>query len=379
MFISPSVMARYNYPYYTLRNPCQGLFRTLTGLTTLLIMLTLTSCRDEPFEIPDPPSFDWKASIYQNPIPIVEVNEPECDIMPPLDGADPPFNGYYYYHTSPDPIIWKIRLNKSRRDLIAYISYVPDLEAPKQEQAGHFTISIKDLISGEVTLVDEMWQGYHLGFDFAGDYLIYERNFEGYLYNWKTQEKNKLGIHVDDPSLSPDAKLISYEDLNFENKGNQVIIEIANSDTLFSINNRIVRGNLIWLTNDEVFFADKDYQLFKLKVGQSDPFSEYLNPISGGGLGFLVGLSVDQSFLYGNSFSIIDLKSQTSLRFKDLIIPNDCGNRDVTNFFILPDNTFMMRKTYYISDHEKRTVYPEYHWHLFDADGSNERRVDLQL
>ena len=377
MSLSPSVMARYNYIQKS--NPFQGLFRTLKGITTLLIILTLSSCGDDdPLAIPDPPSFDWQESIYTNPVPIAEVTEPECDDMPPLNGPEPPFNGYYYYHTSPDPVVWKIKLNKSRRDMIAYVSYVPDLESDRQERTGYNTISIKDLISGEVTLVDEMPQGYHLGFDFAGDYLIYERVYEGYLYNWKTGVKEKLGTHLDDPSISPNAKLISYEDLNFESKGERLIMETESGNILFSVNDRVVSGNMIWERNDVAIHKVIGSKLRRLDLNISDQFQDYIGPFDSG-LGGLIGFSLDGNYLYGSNQSISNLNTLKVNGFWHSKAIAKCGNRDLEDFFILPDNTFMMRKTYYISDHEKRIVHPEYHWHLFDANGSNERRVDLQL
>ena len=354
------------------------IFYPYQGLTTLLIMMALTSCGDEPLAIPDPPSFDWQESIYTNPVPIAEVTEPECDIMPPLDGPEPPFNGYYYYYTSPDPVIWKIKLNKSRRDMIAYISYVPDLESDKQERTGHYTISIKDLILGDVTVVDEMPQGYHLGFDFAGDYLIYEQGYGGFLFNWKTAETEELSPIVDYPSLSTDGKIASYWKGGVNGRRIHVIHDLLDNTILFSQDQQWAQTDIVWLNNATILAAPNSDSLIKMNVSIDTKYHFYLGPFDLG-QGLLVGLSTDGTYLYGNNQSISNLNTLKVNGFWHSKAIGGCGNRDLENFFILPDNTFMMRKTYYISDHEKRIVHPEYHWHLFDANGSNERRVDLQL
>lgn len=359
-------MAQLESTMSSLRNPVG----VLGLLFTFFLFTLVSSCDNDDFQIPEPPSFDWKGAIYQNPIPVDQIQEPDCDTIWHEE--------YVSYRKSGDPIIWKIKLNKSRRDMIAYISYVPDLEAGQDEPPGHYTLCIKDLISGEVTLVDEMWQGFHLGFDFAGDYLFYEKNFEGYLYNWKAEKKEKVGVHIDHPSLSPDVELMSYHDLDINSKGGLVIRDIDSRDLLFSTSRNRSGGEPVWLSNNEVIIDSVAGILKLLRLNIDTDFQYFKGPF-GGGVGLLVGLSEDKKYLYGNSYSIVDLDNEINLKFREKTIPENCSNRSLTNFFILPDNTFMMRKTYYINDHEKRTVYPECHWHLFDADGSNERRVELQL
>ena len=223
-----------------------------------------------------------------------------------------------------------------------------------------------------------MWQGFHLGFDFAGDYLIYERNYEGYLYNWKTQDKEKLKHDIDFPSISLNASYLCYEYSAQRNNYTKVIQEMESKTILYQKRSDSLVGDLIWINDLEAIASNLGSSLNRINVNNPNKIEPYLGPFEWG-QGFLVGLSSDELYLYGNNCCLTNLNTlKVNLSWRSKAIA-ECGNRDLENFFILPDNTFMMRKTYYISDHEKRIVHPEYHWHLFDANGSNERRVDLQL
>lgn len=362
--------------YY--RRYLRNVITTVQILCAFSFVNLINGCNIEPLEIPEPPSFDWTSAIYQNPVDVERVNEAPCDISPynPPDG-----DRYRLIERSKEPIVWAMRLNKARIDKIAYLVYFPNLETDEYFGVGRIELKIRDLINGEEILVfDANYAGAGDRFDFAGDYLVYWGDFYLTLFNWKTKQLDRIvsGYRTDDGSISPEGDLFTYQETDFDFNRITYIKRTGSRETIFKSYDKSISGHLIWKDDSTLLHSTIGGNLKMMNLGVDDAFHQYLGPFDAG-LGFLIGLSKNGRYLYGGSTGVTDLHTLKVNILWRTAIPDDCGNRELGGIFILPDNTFMMRKTYEICDHDERTYHKEIYWHLFDADASNERRVELQF
>ncbi|MGB0430550.1 MAG: hypothetical protein ACPGLV_08765 [Bacteroidia bacterium] len=338
-----------------------------------LLLIFMASCQKSD----EAPTIDWYGAIVKKEIPFAQLNEPEC-FYKPFDIVF--LNDPYYYEFEYDTSTIA-PFNISFQDSpVKYMVYQKH-EWSNDEigiYTGHLNTYLYDLENKELTAFGKSAGGIDISGN--GKIVIYNHFDEFVIYNTQTKESTSIDGFVYYFDLNCNGTKVFFQsgyDVGQFQGDYKYIYDLETNQVLYKFDSKELRlGN--WL-NDSILVFSKSIEpkLYSLNINTGDTM--VFAKSTTGHFRVFTAVSKDGRFAYGISPYVKDLVKETEI---DIALRRDselCGNREYTGMHFMPDGQIIVKRIYYLLDSVARTAKFQSYLHVLNADGTNERRIELDI
>ncbi|MBI3143535.1 MAG: hypothetical protein HYZ16_11975 [Bacteroidetes bacterium] len=327
---------------------------------------------------PEPPEgFDWYQALVKREISYGELEEPACYDKEWQVGMIiyPNYFAFKYDTANLCPIYMSVQDSPT-----AWVAYCRWDWREGEKEFGLYSDLLHAYVYNLKTreLVDLGLINYGRNLDLGGNKVIYSYMDQGILFDLETRGFTPIGIATIYNDISPKGAKVFFRAAATNGPFERSKAYICRTNDLGVLHEfePADMGQANWLNDSVMLFVigqSSVMQYFNVRTGET---GEYGRTTANHFMDFMA-VSPEGRFVYGNNAYWIDLARGTISSFDDLHPP--CHDRSYVFDCVLPNGQLVVPRQYYLLDSVARTCTYQAYIHMFNPDGTQERRVELRL